>query len=82
MLHDIGKIRFSDRIFSDEDISFREGMRPEIHKHPEIGVDILKELTFLGPVLDDVHHHHESLDGTGNPDGLKGGRTMEETFSL
>ncbi|MBL7204103.1 MAG: HD domain-containing protein [Desulfobacteraceae bacterium] len=72
VLHDIGKIGFSDRIFSDEDISFSEGMVAEIHKHPEIGVDILEDLTFLGPVLDYVHYHHESLDGTGYPDGLKG----------
>ena len=72
VLHDIGKIGFSDRIFSDEDISFSEGMGAEIHKHPEIGVEILKDLTFLGPVLDYVHYHHESLDGTGYPEGLKG----------
>jgi len=71
VLHDIGKIGFSDRIFSDEDISFNEGMVTEIHKHPEIGVDILKDLTFLGPVLDYVHYHHESLDGAGYPEGLK-----------
>ena len=72
VLHDIGKIGFSDRIFSDEDISFSEGTVAEIHKHPEIGVDILKDLTFLGPVLDYVHYHHERLDGTGYPEGLKG----------
>ena len=72
MLHDIGKIGFSDRIFSDEDVKFSEGMFEEIKKHPEIGVDILKDLTFLGPVLDYVHYHHESLDGTGYPEGLKG----------
>ena len=71
VLHDIGKIGFSDRIFSDEDVKFSEGMFEEIKKHPEIGVDILKDLTFLGPVLDYVHYHHESLDGTGYPDGLK-----------
>jgi len=72
VLHDIGKIGFSDRIFSDEDISFGTGMVAEIHKHPEIGVDILKDLTCLGPILDYVHYHHESLDGTGYPEGLKG----------
>ncbi len=72
VLHDIGKIGFRDRIFSDEDINFSEGMVAEIHKHPEIGVDILKDLTFLGPVFDYVHYHHESLDGTGYPEGLKG----------
>ena len=72
VLHDIGKIGFSDRVFSDEDSSFNEGMLAEIHKHPDIGVDILKDLSFLGTVLDYVHYHHESLDGTGYPEGLKG----------
>ena len=72
VLHDIGKIGFSDRIFSDEDVKFSEEMFEEIKKHPEIGVDILKDLSFLGTVLDYVHYHHESLDGTGYPEGLKG----------
>ncbi|MFH1627433.1 MAG: HD-GYP domain-containing protein [Pseudomonadota bacterium] len=72
VLHDIGKIGFSDRVFSDEDVSISEGIFEEIRNHPKIGVDILKDLTFLGPVLDYVHYHHESLDGTGYPGGLKG----------
>lgn len=72
VLHDIGKIGFTDRIFSDEDVKFSEKMFEEIKKHPEIGVDILKDLSFLGTVLDYVHYHHESLDGTGYPEGLKG----------
>lgn len=72
VLHDIGKIGFTDRIFSDEDVKFSEKMFEEIKKHPEIGVDILKDLSFLGTVLDYVHYHHENLDGTGYPEGLKG----------
>jgi len=72
VLHDIGKIGFSDRIFSNEDIKFSEGMFEEIKTHPEIGVDILKGLSFLGTILNYVHYHHESLDGTGYPEGLKG----------
>jgi len=72
MLHDIGKIGFSDRIFSNEDVKLSEEMFEEIKKHPEIGMDILTDLTFLDTVLDYVHYHHESLDGTGYPDGLKG----------
>ncbi|MBW1734913.1 MAG: HD domain-containing protein [Deltaproteobacteria bacterium] len=71
VLHDIGKIGFSDLIFSKEDVRFNEAMVEEIHRHPAIGVNILKDLSFLGPVLDYVHYHHESLDGTGYPRGLK-----------
>ena len=72
MLHDIGKIGFSDRIFSNEDVNLNKELFEEIKKHPKIGVDILKDLTFLGTILDYVHYHHESLDGTGYPNGLKG----------
>jgi putative nucleotidyltransferase with HDIG domain len=72
MLHDIGKIGFSDRMFNSEDLKLSHGMFEEIRRHPDIGVDILTDLTFLGPVVDYVHYHHESLDGTGYPDGLGG----------
>lgn len=70
MLHDIGKIGFSDRMFSSEDVGSGGGMLEEIRRHPDIGVDILNDLTFLGPVVDYVHYHHESLDGSGYPVGL------------
>jgi putative nucleotidyltransferase with HDIG domain len=72
MLHDIGKIGFSDRIFSSEDLELSNDMFEEIRKHPDIGVDILNELAFLRPIVDYVHYHHERLDGTGYPDGLTG----------
>lgn len=72
MLHDIGKIGFSDRMFSSDEFKFCNDMLEEIRGHPDIGVDILADLTFLGPVVDYVHYHHESLDGAGYPDGLKG----------
>jgi putative nucleotidyltransferase with HDIG domain len=72
MLHDIGKIGFTDRMFGSEDLRLNNGMFEEVRRHPDIGVDILKDLSFLGPVVDYVHHHHESLDGNGYPDGLRG----------
>jgi putative nucleotidyltransferase with HDIG domain len=71
MLHDIGKIGFSDRMFTSKDVKLSEGMIEEIRHHPKIGANILKDIEFLGPVLDYVRHHHESVDGTGYPDGLK-----------
>jgi len=72
MLHDIGKIGFSDRLFSSQDVRMNADLFEEIRKHPDIGVHILAGLTFLGPVVDYVHYHHESLDGSGYPDGLTG----------
>jgi len=72
VLHDIGKIGFSDRLFSNQDIEFTPGMREEVRSHPQIGVNILNDLDFLGAATDYVHYHHERLDGSGYPRGLKG----------
>nr|WP_155935436.1 HD-GYP domain-containing protein [Pseudodesulfovibrio alkaliphilus] len=70
MLHDIGKIGFSDLVFSNEDTGMNEEMLLEIRSHPQWGYDILKNLDFLGPALDYVHAHHERMDGRGYPRGL------------
>ncbi len=71
MLHDIGKIGFSDRMFTSEDVKISKDMLEEIRHHPKIGASILKDIEFLGPVLEYVRHHHEGVDGSGYPDGLK-----------
>lgn len=71
ILHDIGKIGFSDRMFCDDDPR-NEAMMLEIRSHPQWGYDILSSLDFLGPVLDYVYAHHERLDGRGYPRGLEG----------
>ncbi len=71
MLHDIGKIGFSDRMFTSEDVKFSKDMIKEIRHHPKIGANILKDIEFLGPVLKYVRHHHEGVDGTGYPDGIR-----------
>ncbi|WP_041720247.1 HD-GYP domain-containing protein [Pseudodesulfovibrio piezophilus] len=70
ILHDIGKIGFSDHVFSGEDSSMNQQMLLEIRSHPQWGYDILKDLNFLGPALDYVYCHHERMDGKGYPRGL------------
>lgn len=72
ILHDIGKIGFSDQIFSNEDTRINEKMLLEIRSHPQWGYDILKDLDFLGPALEYVYGHHERMDGQGYPRGLSG----------
>jgi HD-GYP domain-containing protein (c-di-GMP phosphodiesterase class II) len=39
--------------------------------HPRTGHDIIKGIDFPWPLADMVLHHHEYLDGSGYPDGLK-----------
>jgi len=72
LLHDIGKIGFSDAIFQNEDTRPSKEMYEEIKMHPEIGSVILESLDFLGKAREYVLYHHERLDGTGYPFGLKG----------
>lgn len=49
-------------------------LREELRTHPERGVERLKAAGVTDPVwLDGVLHHHECLDGSGYPQGLKGG---------
>lgn len=67
VLHDIGKIGFPDFLFQTHDNKIPNHMVQEINKHPETGAEILRELDFLGPALEYVYCHHESLDGKGYP---------------
>ena len=71
LLHDIGKIGFSDTLFSHVDSKPTEKMMEEIKNHPEWGCNILNGLDFLDEVRDYIYAHHERLDGSGYPRGLK-----------
>jgi HD-GYP domain-containing protein (c-di-GMP phosphodiesterase class II) len=54
--------RLSERPMSD---------RALIETHPGAGFEMLKGNAAISPeVLDAVRHHHEYLDGSGNPDAL------------
>lgn len=71
ILHDIGKIGFPDPLFQAHEVQNPPEIIKEIVKHPHVGVEILKDLDFLGPSLEFVHCHHERLDGKGYPRNLK-----------
>ena len=70
VLHDIGKIGIEDVILRKQArLEPEEAVR--MQKHPVIGVDMLKGIDFLEPVLPLVRHHHERWDGNGYPDQLR-----------
>jgi putative nucleotidyltransferase with HDIG domain len=71
LLHDIGKVGFSQRIFRNKETTLSSDMLAEVRLHPLIGVSILRSIEFLAPVLDYVHYHHERIDGSGYPRGLR-----------
>jgi HD-GYP domain-containing protein (c-di-GMP phosphodiesterase class II) len=72
MLHDVGKIGMSDRIFSNQNAELSHDMLQEVRRHPIIGVMLLKDIDFLAPLLNLILFHHERIDGMGYPFGLKG----------
>jgi len=71
ILHDIGKIGISEDILSKKD-SLSDEERKIIQNHPVLGEKIIRPIDFLAPVRELVLHHHEWMDGSGYPDGLKG----------
>jgi len=72
VLHDIGKIGFSDQVFENSDSKVSDEIFAEIRQHPVRTRQILQGLDFLGPAVEYAAAHHEKIDGTGYPDGLKG----------
>ncbi|MGA2526804.1 MAG: HD domain-containing phosphohydrolase [Smithellaceae bacterium] len=69
-IHDIGKIAIPTEILSNPTkltaLEFNL-----IKTHPQSGYDILKDIDFPWPVADIVLQHHERMDGSGYPQGLK-----------
>jgi len=70
-IHDIGKIQVPAEILS-RPTTLSELEFEIIKTHAEAGYDILKDIKFPWPIADIAHQHHERLDGTGYPQGLKG----------
>jgi putative two-component system response regulator len=70
-LHDVGKVGIPDELLLKAGrLSDNEYRR--IKDHPVIGDRLCGELRSLRQVRPIVRHHHERLDGSGYPDGLKG----------
>ena len=70
-LHDIGKVQVPAEILAKPgQLSAAEFAI--IQGHSETGHDLLKGLPFSFPIATIVCEHHEKLDGTGYPNGLKG----------
>lgn len=81
MIHDIGKIYVPAEILNRPgQLSVHEfGM---IKTHPEVGYDIIKDVKFPWPVALMVLQHHERMDGSGYPKGLKGEEIILEARIL
>jgi putative nucleotidyltransferase with HDIG domain len=76
-IHDIGKISIPAEILT------RPGALSEpeymiIRGHPAVGHEILRGIEFPWPITNMVWQHHERMDGSGYPLGLKGGQICIE----
>jgi PAS domain S-box-containing protein/putative nucleotidyltransferase with HDIG domain len=80
-IHDIGKIAIPSDILSKPtkltDLEFNL-----IKTHAQSGYNILKDIEFPWPVADVVLQHHERMDGSGYPQGLKGDDILLEARIL
>ncbi len=70
MIHDIGKIHLPAEILA-KPTRLTAVEYDLIKEHAEVGFSILKGVEFPWPVADIAHQHHERLDGSGYPQGLK-----------
>jgi len=76
-IHDIGKIGMPAELLV---------MPPRLNsvqydllkEHPRIGYDILRNIDFPWPIAEIILQHHENLDGSGYPQGLRGDRILME----
>ena len=71
VVHDVGKIAIPDAIIL-KPTSLSSDEWKLMREHPVIGERICAPLKSFRAVLPIIRHHHEKLDGSGYPDGLKG----------
>ena len=71
LLHDMGKLAIPEFILNKPG-RLTANEFDVMKQHANIGADILGSIQFPYPVVPIVRHHHESWDGKGYPDGLKG----------
>lgn len=80
-IHDLGKIYIPAEILN------RPGKLSDaefelIKTHSQVGYDILKDVDFPWPVANMILQHHERLDGSGYPNGLKGEQLLLQSKIL
>jgi PAS domain S-box-containing protein/putative nucleotidyltransferase with HDIG domain len=81
LIHDVGKIYVPSEILN------RPGRLTAaefalIKTHSEVGFEIVQRVEFPWPVAQMIRQHHERLDGSGYPDGLRGDAIILEARVL
>jgi len=76
-IHDIGKVAVPAEILSKPG-KLTQNELELIKDHSLTGFDILKHVEFPWPIAEIIYQHHERLDGSGYPRGLKGDGVLLE----
>lgn len=76
LIHDLGKVSIDLNILNKPGALTEEEFAL-IRLHPAMGQQICSPLKALQEVGDIIRHHHEKLDGSGYPDGLKGDQVSQ-----
>ncbi len=71
LIHDIGKIYIPAEILNRPG-PVNKYERLILQDHTKVGYEIISTVDFPWPVADMVLQHHENIDGSGYPNGLKG----------
>ena len=81
LVHDVGKISIPAEILS-KPTKLTPGEYELVKTHAERGYEILKDVDFPWPLAEIVYEHHERMDGSGYPRGLKGDDILMEARIL
>ena len=81
LIHDHGKIYVPSQILGKRS-SLSKTEFGLLEMHPQIGHDILQDIEFPWPIAEIVLQHHERLDGSGYPAGLKADQILLEAKLL
>jgi PAS domain S-box-containing protein/putative nucleotidyltransferase with HDIG domain len=81
LMHDIGKMAIPAEILSKPS-RLTDMEMALIQSHPQVAYDILKSVTFPWPLAEIVLQHHERIDGSGYPQGLRGEEILPEARIL
>jgi putative nucleotidyltransferase with HDIG domain len=76
-IHDIGKISLPAEILS-KPVQLTEIERKMIQAHATVGYEILKGIDFSWPIAQILLQHHERMDGSGYPHGVRGKEILIE----
>lgn len=71
LLQNIGKIMLSEKIFATNGKLAPEDLK-KIQNHSNVGVNLLMNINFLSEVVPYINYQKERIDGSGEPEGLKG----------